>query len=214
MRKIFVVALLAAAAGVSHADWQYQSQTDQMTGKEAKFALLESNHSLNLESPYAGRNMALITVRHHPKRGLDVLFRVEKGQILCRDYDDSCPVQVKFDAAAPIRFSGMGAADHDPRLVFIKDAKRFIALASKAKRILVQVNFFHNGAPVIEFHSSAPLQWTEPAAHKMTRPKKKTSAQPASGKSADECRAELGPSAENSAVVACLLGAAGGSTKK
>lgn len=209
MRKKTAAALCAVLSmGLAHADWQYETIRDPMTDKQARIASLESNLSLRLEAPYGGRNMASLIVRQHPRHGLDAIFRVDKGQIMCRSYDDGCALQIKFDSGNPIRFSGLEAADHDPRVVFIRDAKRFVAAAGKAKRILLQANFFHNGSPIIEFHSSAPLAWADEKPPAAKKPMASKAASAGSGKSADECRAEvagLPAEAQQAAVIDCLL---------
>lgn len=152
-------AICAGLNGAALADWQYQHETDKMTGKEARHALAESNNTLSLAFPYSGRNHGNLQVRQHPKYGLDVIVYVDKGQLLCRSHDDSCAVMIKFDDAQPIHFSGTPSADHDSKVIFLRDARRFINRAQKAKRILVQVSVFQNGDQILEFHSSNPLQW-------------------------------------------------------
>lgn len=209
MTKNVVAALCAALSlGLAHADWQYRTFDDPMTDQATKIAQLESNLSLDLDPPYGGRNMANLIVRQHPKRGLDVMFRVDKGQIMCRSYGDGCTLQIRFDAGGTMRFAGIEAADHDPRVVFLRDARRFVAEAVKAKRILLQASFFHNGAPVIEFRSSKPLAWQVAAPRPAPKPQPATPELVPSGKSADECRAEvahLPAHAQQQATIDCIL---------
>lgn len=153
---VIVLALLVARA--AQADWQYTERTDPMTSKRTLFAVLESNNSLSLDFPYRGENHGQLTVRQHPKWGLDVIFQVEKGQIMCSSFR-GCGITVRFDDSPPVRFDANESADHDSKVIFLSNEGRFISAASKAKRILVQVNMFQNGAPILEFHSSKPLEW-------------------------------------------------------
>lgn len=146
---------LSAAAS---AGWQYDESIDKMSGKATNSASITSDNSLDLAFPYGGRNHAYLTVRKHPQYGLDVILQIQKGQILCSSYS-GCPIQVKFDDAPPVKFSGTGSADHDSKVVFFKDANRFISQATKAKKILVQANLYQAGAPVLEFSMSEPLKW-------------------------------------------------------
>jgi hypothetical protein len=156
--RLIVLALCFFASVVHAGQWSYQQETDKMSGKTARYAQLESENSLSLDFPYQGRNKGTLTVRHHPKYGLDVYVGVEKGQMLCRVYD-GCTVVVRFDDSKPQRFSAVPPADHSSDSMFIENASRFITAAKKSKRILVQVQFFQNGDQVLEFTSAAPLAW-------------------------------------------------------
>lgn len=161
MKKMVLAALAAfmAVSGAAMADWSYEATTDKMTGKSGRTASLTSENSLALDFPYRGTNHGHLTVRQHPKYGLDVIFQVQKGQILCSSYG-GCPIEVKFDNDKPVRFTGTEPADNSSDTVFINNPAKFIAAAQKAKTILVQVNMYHAGAPVLEFKSSTPLEWT------------------------------------------------------
>lgn len=158
MKKFILALPVFFAACAAHADWSYDESTDKMSGKISKSASMISDNSLSLDFPYSGKNYALLTVRQHPQYGLDVILRIQKGQILCSSYG-GCPIQVKFDDAPPIRFSGTGSADHDSKIIFFQGANKFINQASKAKKILVQVNLYQAGAPVLEFSTKDPLKW-------------------------------------------------------
>lgn len=147
-----------AAATASNAEWKYHSEKDKMTGKEKSYAYVTSDNSLHLNFPYRGDNYGQLTVRQHPKHGLDVIVSVDKGQILCHSYED-CDVQVKFDQAPPIRYSAIGSADGDSKVVFLRSVPRFIAAAKKAKSIFVQIPMYQAGEQVLEFTTSAPLEW-------------------------------------------------------
>jgi len=153
---LFVLVLMA---GSSHAaQWRYQDSVDQMTGKAESYAYVESDNSLDLSSPYAGRNHGRITVRRHPKYGLDVVVSVDKGQILCRAYQ-GCSVMVRFDNGKPQQFSAVEPADYSSESVFLTNRARFISAAKKSKRILVQIPMFHEGEQVLEFSVPVELVW-------------------------------------------------------
>ena len=117
---VFCLVSMAANA----AQWSYQESVDKMTGKTASYATVRSDNSLSLSSPYSGRNHGAITVRKHPKYGVDVYVYVEKGQILCRSYD-GCSVVIRFDDAKPQRFSAVEPADHSSDTVFISNESKF-----------------------------------------------------------------------------------------
>lgn len=141
----------------SRTAWEYESKTDQMTNKRSAEASLTSDNTLNLDFPYNGAQRGFLVVRRHPQYGLDVIVAISKGQILCNTYD--CRISVKFDDGAPMKFGGSGPADHSSTSVFLEGPERFINLAKKAKKILVQINLFHNGSQVLEFSSPVPLEW-------------------------------------------------------
>jgi len=156
--RVGVAAVLACAYGAAYAGgWEYQTSKDEMTGKEARYAIVESANQLSLKFPYAGQQHAQLSVRQHPKHGTDVILSIKKGQMLCSSY--ACDVAVKFDDKPPVNFGGTGPADHSSTMIFLRNASKFIAEARKAKKILVQANFFQNGAPVLEFDTAAPLLW-------------------------------------------------------
>jgi len=138
-------------------DWSLHDSLDPMTGSTQKSMHLVSRNSLSLDFPYQGENKARLTVRQHPRHGLDVIFRVEKGQMLCNS--SRCSVLVRFDDNKPIIFSGTESSDNSSRLIFINDTKRFIDQAKKATQILIQVDFFQNGVQMLEFESKDPLPW-------------------------------------------------------
>lgn len=173
MKKIFASVLMFITSAVN-ASWIYAEDTDRMTSKTTTGASIGSANSLRLDFPYKGDNYGRITVRQHPKFGLDVIIRIDKGQILCRSYS-GCPIEIRFDDKPPMRFSGTEPADNSSDHVFLNNAARFIGEAKKAKRILVSMNIYKSGAPVLEFNSVAPLVW---GAKAVAAPKKSAVARP------------------------------------
>jgi hypothetical protein len=139
-------------------NWRLDTSEDQMTGKPIRSAYAISLNSLALDFPYRGLNYGQLTVRQHPKYGLDVIVSVEKGQLLCGSYD-GCTVQVRFDDAPPANFSANGPADHSTTSLFLSNPKRFIAGASKAKHIRVAFSMYQSGTQVLEFSTPAGLEW-------------------------------------------------------
>lgn len=160
MKEALIFLAATCIAGVTHADWQYRTDKDKMTGKTAEYATLESNNSLDLPFPYQGRNNGYVWVRRHPKYGTDAIVSVDKGQILCPSYS-TCNVSIRFDDAPPVRYTGVGPSDHSSTSFFLNNQKRFIAEAKKAKRILIQFTMYKAGDQVLEFHSSKPLDWAD-----------------------------------------------------
>jgi hypothetical protein len=159
IRPVVFTALLIATISAQAGQWRYQDDMDQMTGKASHIASIDSNNSLDLSSPYSGQNNGHLFVRKHPKYGTDVIFSIDKGQLLCRTYDP-CDISVKFDGKAPMKFKGVPPADHDSTTAFLSSPLKFIANARKAKKILVQVTIYRSGSPILEFTSPVELVWT------------------------------------------------------
>ena len=133
--------------------WHYNVTEDAMTGKKRFTAMVESSNTVAFGFPYGGDQRGRLTLRTDPQHGKDVIFRIERGQILCPSYE-GCRVQVRFDENKPIRFEASGAADHSTDVVFIDDYTGFISRLKKAKRVRIAVNIYQNGAPAFEFDVS------------------------------------------------------------
>ena len=151
--------MLFAAVTASHAGigWLPISDTEKMSGKTTSKVFVISENSLSFGSPYSGENMGFLTVRQHPKYGLDVIVAIQKGQMLC-GYND-CSVNVKFDNGPSTRYSATAPADHSSTSLFLGNAQRFIAGARKAKSILIQFTAYKEGAPILEFSTPTGLTW-------------------------------------------------------
>lgn len=156
--KKFIAAIALCTIGSSALAWTYTVKEDKMTGKKTSVANVQSNGSLSLPFPYQGRNMGYLVVRQHPQHGLDVMVQVDKGQMLCSTYS-GCDVLIRFDDKKPARFSGTEPADNSSDTIFLNNTKRFIDEAKKAKKILVQVQFYQAGNQVLEFDVASPLVW-------------------------------------------------------
>lgn len=155
--RLTAVALLALLHTVALADWRYSKDVDQMTGKARVIAELESNNQLDLDYPYKGRNFGRLYVVQKPGRKLEVLFIIERGQLVCPIED--CAVTIRFDEQTAQRFSVVPPDDHSSTVLFINSTSSFIAKAKKAKRILVAATVYQSGTPVLEFRSVEPLSW-------------------------------------------------------
>jgi hypothetical protein len=133
--------------------WSYDVSEEKMTGGKRRIASVESTNMVDFGFPYNGPQNGHLTLRTDPRHGKDVLFRIEKGQILCPSYD-GCAVQVRFDDEKPSNFAASGAADHSSEVIFLNDYNRFLAKLRKAKRVRLAVNIYQQGTPVFEFDVS------------------------------------------------------------
>lgn len=159
MRGFLLAVVMLGFWGSIHAgQWRYPDDVDKMTGKKTSYAVLTSDNTLSLGSPYAGLNHGQITVRRHPQYGTDVMIGVDKGQILCRSYD-GCTIKIRFGDGTAQSFSAMPPADHSSNLVFVSNKTRFIDAARKNTKILVQLPMFREGEQVLEFSTPVQLVW-------------------------------------------------------
>lgn len=136
--------------------WQYDKDTDQMTGKTITYAGIDDENSLHFKFPYSGPNFPSLLLRKHPQFGTNVILRVQKGQFLC--HVRTCSVKVKFDDRPPVSFSADQPADHSTTELFLSPAAKFIAAAKTSKLISIQATFYRNGNPVMTFKSEG-LDW-------------------------------------------------------
>ena len=130
--------------------WLYHQSADPMGKGTIYLARVSSSNTVNFDFPYSGAQHATLTLRTHPRHGKDVIFGIEKGQILCRSYED-CTVLVRFDDESPSNYSAIGAADNSTKIIFIRNYSRFLEKLLKAKRIRISVNIYQESAPVFEF---------------------------------------------------------------
>lgn len=154
-----IASIGALCASGAHAKWLYSSDVDKMTGKTTRWAQIISTNSLSFAFPYDGPNKGYLSVRQKSPKDVDVVVVIGKGQILCSRVD-GCPIKVRFDDAPPVTFVGAPPSDQSSDTVFIATPTRFLASAQKAKRILIQLNVYQNGAPILEFESAEPLTLT------------------------------------------------------
>lgn len=137
--------------------WLATSDTEKMSGKKTSRATVTSENSLAFDFPYAGENTGFLTVRQHPKYGLDVIVSIQKGQMLC-GYG-GCAINVKFDDGPSTRYGANAPADHSSTSLFLDNAQRFISGAKKAKKILIQFSAYREGEPILEFSTPGSLTW-------------------------------------------------------
>jgi hypothetical protein len=141
-----------AAVEPTGQQWHYNVSEEKMTGGLRRTAGVESTNTVEFGFPYSGAQNGRLILRTE-SRDKDVMFRIEKGQILCTSYD-GCTVQVRFDDDKPTSFSATTAADHSSDVVFLNDYNRFLAKMRKAKRVRISLDVYQNGRPVFDFDVS------------------------------------------------------------
>ena len=80
----------------------------------------------------------------------DVIVTIDQGQIICHSFS-ACRVEVRFDDAPPEKYRGGESADHDSTVVFLSPASKFMAKASKAKKIKIALTIYQEGTRIFEF---------------------------------------------------------------
>ena len=116
-------------------------------------ALVRSTNTVEFSFPYGRPQRATLTLRTHPRHGKDVIFSIERGQFLCRSYED-CTILVRFDEQNPQRYSAVGASDGSTEAIFIRNYPRFVGSMLKAKKVRIAAEIYQQGAPAFEFDVS------------------------------------------------------------
>lgn len=129
--------------------WYYHASEDLMTSKKNLIARVQSSNSFEFDFPYQGRQKAHLTIRKHPQYGRDVIFYIEKGQIICSSY--SCPIVVRFDDGRAINVKGSEPEDGSTEVVFLPLYDTMMRRLSSASTVRIQFQVFQQGSYVAEF---------------------------------------------------------------
>lgn len=133
--------------------WDYGGQEDKMSGGTIHHASVISINLVNFSSPYSGSQNGRLVLRIDPTHGKDVIFRIERGQLLCQSYQD-CEVLIRFDDGKPEKFSAIGPADNSTETIFIRNYEKFLSKMRKSKVVRLSINIYQEGAPIFEFDVS------------------------------------------------------------
>lgn len=141
----------AAAEAQRLADkWMYHVSEDPMSSRKSRFAAIESENTVEFDFPYQGSQHGTLTLRDHPSYGRDVIFSIERGQLLCRSYDD-CQVRVRFDEGKAENWNAVGPSDNSTTSIFLRNEARFVQKLRAAKVVRIQVPVYQQGEPMFEF---------------------------------------------------------------
>lgn len=136
--------------------WKYTTEVDKMTSKKNYYAAIGSTNQLEFAAPYDGGSTAVITVRNQNKSN-DVVLTISKGQFVCST-GDGCTIKVRFDSDPAISFQADGPSDGSSDVLFLKPVGKFIKNIKKAKKVIVQAEFYEEGLKEMEF-SPDGLKW-------------------------------------------------------
>lgn len=131
--------------------WTYSQGADEMTGRSSFRAMIRSENTVEFSFPYHGPQRGSLVFRSHPSYGRDVLFKIEKGQILCNTYD-RCNVRVRFDDGEAQNWQGTPPADHSTTTVFLPMYDQFLRRMRNAEVVRIQPEIYQHGSPIFEFH--------------------------------------------------------------
>jgi hypothetical protein len=135
------------------AQWAYRREEDEMSKGSNSFATVKSTNQVEFGFPYAGKQNGTLLLRTHVRHGKDVLFSIERGQLLCPSYQ-GCKVLVRFDDGEARKFSAAGPSDNSSEVLFIQDYSTFVGAMLKAKKVRISPEIFQQGSPVFEFDVS------------------------------------------------------------
>ena len=116
-------------------------------------ARVQSTNTVEFGFPYSGSQHATLVLRTHPRLGKDVILNIERGQFLCRSYED-CTILVRFDDQKAQNYSAIGAADNSTETIFIRNYTHFVSSMQKAKTVRIAAEIYQQGSPVFEFDVS------------------------------------------------------------
>jgi hypothetical protein len=136
--------------------WSYRDRKDEMRGTSSHEASVTSENTVDLDFPY-GEQQGEITVRRDPKSGLNVMFSVEKGQIICNNITNTT-ISVKFDDGPVQKLPCTDASDGSNNVAFFTNGSRMLAGLKKAKRTVIEAEFFQKGNQQFVF-TTAGFEW-------------------------------------------------------
>lgn len=147
---------VATASEAPSSKWEYSDDKDPMRGTTTHFAVLPSENQEDLDFPY-GTVSGHLTVRRRPSDGLQIMFSVDKGQILCSNFSSS-HVSVKFDDGPVQNFECSSSSDGSSETAFIESKSRFLERLKRSTHTVVEAEFYSRGRKQFSF-DTAHLKW-------------------------------------------------------
>lgn len=135
------------------AHWSYSQSTDEMSSQRTLQASTRSVNTVSFKFPYNRPQRATLLIRDHPRHGKDVIFMIERGQILCTSYKD-CSVTVRFGENPATTLQAVGPADNSRELIFFRGYQNFIKNMLSVDTVRVSPKIYQEGNPVFTFDVS------------------------------------------------------------
>ncbi len=133
--------------------WNYQREEDGMGRGDVLTAYVTSTNTVSLDFPYQGEQHATLMLRKHPEHGEDVIFQIERGQLLT-DLMDGTKVPIRFDSGSIRSFRANPPADHSTESLFIDAFDTFMDRLPRAKTVKIEVQIYQEGNRTFVFDVS------------------------------------------------------------
>ncbi|MEJ1933765.1 hypothetical protein WDZ92_26485 [Nostoc sp. NIES-2111] len=149
------ITLAASFGGSALAEWQYHQKTDELRGTTRAFASVTSDNTVALSWP-TGDVVPELVLRLDDPQTVKAYIYVEKAQLICGPYD---VITVRFDSG-PVEEYGCHNADAGMMdTAFIQEPMRFLGRLKASSSVLVEANFYRDGAQQFAF-PVGNLAWT------------------------------------------------------
>ncbi|MBC9915313.1 hypothetical protein [Chitinophaga varians] len=135
--------------------WAYNEEEDKMTSKKKYFAQVDAKELLEFDFPYNGGSTATLLLRNKDGEN-NILLMVSKGQFMSSVTGGA--VKVRFDENPPMTIQTSSPSDGSAKTLFLSKEKSLIANLKKAKKVLIEAEFFQSGLRQMEF-DVAGLNW-------------------------------------------------------
>lgn len=138
--------------------WHMTLSNDAMTGNLNRQAWLCSDNFIKQEFPYEGNTYMKMVIRDNGQK--DVIFIIDRGQVVCNEYDGTNFVRVRFDDKDPMKFRTCESSTGETEYLFL-DGKvdKFIRECCYARRIKVEIPIYRYGKAIFDFWVTDPLEW-------------------------------------------------------
>jgi len=133
--------------------WSYYQSRDEMNDGKIYTASVSSTNTVEFDFPYRDPQRGRLTLRRHPTHGKDLIFRIERGQILCPSYDD-CSVTVRFDDAPAQTVGAVGPSDNSSEAIFLRTYESLVPRLIRSKRFRLTVEVHQEGNVFFDFDVS------------------------------------------------------------
>lgn len=140
-------------------EWYYTENEDEMGEGKNQLAQISSKNTVDLPFPYNGSQSAWIVVRSSKRLGKDVIFNIQRGQIVLPYGEER--VRVRFDDEPSSWYSVNKSADHSSNILFFANYKSTVRKMLDSRVMRVEVNLYQAGNRVFEFQV-AGLRWKRP----------------------------------------------------
>lgn len=146
-----------ASEAASSSNWTYSEDTDKIRNAPTYFATTTSVNTIHQDPPYDSATSMQLTIRKSQAYGVDVIFTISSGQMMCPSYE-GCSGTIKFDNGPAQRVRFAGPADNSSDTIFLQGARAFIAKLRTAKKLVVEKTLYEAGNPQFEFEV-AGFKW-------------------------------------------------------